>query len=108
MMRAAGALATAAGVELLTPSPWGEAALGLIAAALLFGLWARLAALLCAAIACAAFVKVGGELRWAAALFCVELLGLAVTGPGAHSVDSRRFGRRVIRLGGSDPKAPTD
>jgi uncharacterized membrane protein YphA (DoxX/SURF4 family) len=99
VMRVAGALAVVVGLRVLAQPPaWAEAALIALAAAVLVGVWTRVTALVCAALAMAARIGIGGELGWVAMLIGVGFLGLAMTGPGAHSVDARLFGRRVIRL----------
>lgn len=60
-----------------------------------------------AALAAATALLLGATVHWG--LLCVPL-ALLLLGPGAYSVDARRFGRRVLHKGpaataaGSDPK----
>ena len=99
LMRAAVALASAAAIKLFAPLPlWVQAAACLLAAAILLGLCTRITALVSAAVALIAALRVGDGLGWAAASFALSLIALAMIGPGAYSIDARLFGRKVINL----------
>jgi len=40
--------------------------------------------------------KLGGSTAAAELIVCLDLIGLVLLGPGAYSVDSYRFGRRIV------------
>lgn len=74
-----------------------------MALALIAGLGTRAAALLLVVALAAGLLAASGE----AALFLLACAGgaaaLVLLGPGAHSIDAHRFGRRIIRV---EPRSP--
>jgi uncharacterized membrane protein YphA (DoxX/SURF4 family) len=99
LLRISCALATGATVRLIAPLPlWVEAGVVTLAIGLLVGVLTRPAAI--AAVALQVFVgfAVGAVLIWLVASMALALSALAMTGPGAYSIDARLFGRRVITL----------
>jgi hypothetical protein len=65
---------------------------------ILVGLWTPVAGALCALIELWAAASEPGD-PWARVLAAALGAGLALLGPGAHSVDARAYGRRRISLG---------
>lgn len=88
----------ALGLYKLELSTWAAAGLLLIAVALLTGFCTRLAAIICALLATAAFFRIGGTLGWLTGLQALSTAALAILGAGAYSIDARLFGRRVIEF----------
>ncbi len=78
---------------------WSVAGMLIIAAALLAGFCTRIAAGICALLATAVFMRIGGMLSWLMGLQALNAAALAILGAGAYSIDARLFGRRVIDLG---------
>ncbi len=81
-------------------SSWVHAAAILISLAISMGYLTPIAA--CAALVCHALIwfAAGAALDAAglALIFALDALALAMLGPGAYSLDSRRFGRRLVVL----------
>ncbi len=75
---------------------WSAAGMLLVAAALVAGICTRLAAVICALLVTAAFIRIGGALSWLMGLQALNAAALAILGAGAYSIDARLFGRRVI------------
>jgi hypothetical protein len=75
-----------------------ELVLVIIGGALLLGVFGRIAAVLGFLTTIATLLGVGGDFGLAVALHGVDMMALALLGPGAYSIDSRRFGRRVLKL----------
>jgi hypothetical protein len=99
LMRALCALAAGAALWRLAPRPaWAVIAVVMLSVAILLGLRTRLTALTGAALSAYGLAWTAGGLNWVA-LLPLALLALAMTGPGAYSIDARLFGRRVITLG---------
>jgi uncharacterized membrane protein YphA (DoxX/SURF4 family) len=69
----------------------------LVSAALLVGYLTPIAALAALAFHLIFFGLFGGDARFATIL-CLDALALALVGPGAYSVDSYLFGRRLVVL----------
>ena len=77
---------------------WPTVPLVLLAASLVAGLLTRIMAAIGAALVLFGATRAGGVLAGVLALSALHILGLALTGGGAYSLDARLFGRRVIRL----------
>ena len=75
---------------------------GALAIALLLGLGTRIVAFVSATAAIAVAFMTGGDVATMMARAC-GCAALGLLGPGAYSIDSNLFGRRVIRL---EPRAP--
>jgi len=100
LIRVLCALAMTAALYLLRPLPgWFDAVLLVLAGGILLGLRTRLAAIAGAGLLVFVVFGVGGCPGWAAALLALAFAALAMTGPGAYSIDARLFGRKVITLG---------
>ena len=65
---------------------------------ILVGLWTPVAGASCALVELWAAASVSGD-PWARVLAAALGAGLAVLGPGAHSVDAHAYGRRRISTG---------
>ena len=65
---------------------------------ILFGLWTPIAGTACAMVELWAAASQPGD-PWAPILAAALGAGLAVLGPGAHSVDAHYYGRRHIFIG---------
>uniref|UniRef100_B0T7L8 DoxX family protein n=1 Tax=Caulobacter sp. (strain K31) TaxID=366602 RepID=B0T7L8_CAUSK len=77
---------------------WPAVPLVLLAASLAAGFLTRAMAGICAALVLFAASRADGVLAGVLAISALHILGLALTGGGAYSLDARLFGRRVIRL----------
>lgn len=78
---------------------WLGACAVIVAVALLIGVFTRFAAALCAAFVILYFVEHHGSvLEVVIVLHAAGALAVALLGPGAYSIDSFLFGRRVIEL----------
>jgi hypothetical protein len=64
---------------------------------ILIGLWTPITCLLVALLEVWSAIAQTGD-KWAAALAAAIALSLALLGPGAHSVDARRYGRKRISV----------
>ncbi len=99
LLRFSAASLIALGLNRLDPlSAWTVAGLLVVTAALLAGFCTRLAAAICAILAAAAFLRIGGTLSWLMGLQALNAAALAILGAGAYSIDARLFGRRVIEF----------
>jgi hypothetical protein len=99
LLRISCALATGSTVRGIAPLPlWAEAGVGALAICLLLGALTRPVAIAAAALQVIVWFTVGAGLSWLAASMALALAALAMTGPGAYSIDARLFGRRVITL----------
>ena len=93
-----------AGFLIATPSrvpgysPVATCALVVLAILVGAGFRARMAALLAFAIATSLRVDASAVGPMSAATHALDALALALTGPGAFSIDARLFGRRTVRL----------
>jgi uncharacterized membrane protein YphA (DoxX/SURF4 family) len=76
-------------------STWFSWALIPLAAALCFGIFTRFVAPLIVAIELLGLQSLGADSVWLGASL-LNLLALALIGPGAYSVDALRFGRRLL------------
>jgi hypothetical protein len=107
LMRLSLALAACPSVASLwrAPTPWWLTTFSTaaFALALVLGFGTRLAALLLAAGLTANALTATGDLRLLLMGSAGSAAALLLMGPGAYSVDARRFGRRVIRL---EPRSP--
>jgi uncharacterized membrane protein YphA (DoxX/SURF4 family) len=65
---------------------------------ILVGFWTPVASMLSAPVQVWAAVSDSGD-TWAHVLAAAIGVGLALLGPGAHSVDARAYGRRRISIG---------
>jgi putative oxidoreductase len=83
--------------SLLTAPPWPALVLCTIAVAIMLGTLTRIAASLCAAVAVIMLVMPGMR-AIAGVPSLLDAAALAMIGPGAFSIDARRFGRRTIHL----------
>lgn len=77
---------------------WFYPAVIILVAALLGGLFARVAAAISAAVIGALSIGAGLPTGAAVALHSLSAVALAMLGPGAYSLDALLFGRRVIKL----------
>ena len=78
---------------------WPDVCAAVVAVALLIGLFTRFAAALCAALVMLFFVEHHDSvMRVIIVLHAANAVALALLGPGAYSIDSFLFGRRVIQL----------
>jgi len=87
---------TATPVEAMAPI-WCDA---LLAALLSLGVFTPFIAAACAVLEAARFVSAGSS-HLELAVFAGNAVSLVLLGPGAYSLDGRRFGRRVILSRGS-------
>lgn len=108
VLRLSLAPAVAAAILLLAAPAWVEAGVLALASAILFGVYTQPAALAGAALCVVVTFSVDGGLGWAAVVIGLNLIALAMIGPGAYSIDARLFGRKVIKLGRSDRVEPDD
>jgi len=76
---------------------------GALAIALLLGLGTRIVAFVSATAAIAVAFMSGGDIALTMIARACGCAALGLLGPGAYSIDSNLFGRRVIRL---EPRAP--
>ncbi len=77
---------------------WFALPLIVLAGGLAVGVLTRVLATVCAGLVVFAAIRADGVLAGVLALNAVHVIGLALTGGGAYSLDARWFGRRVIRL----------
>ncbi len=98
LLRISAATLIALCLNTLQLSSWSAAGLFVVAAALVAGFCTRLAAVICAILATAAFIRTGGTLSWLTGLQALSTVALAILGAGAYSIDARLFGRRVIEF----------
>ena len=70
----------------------------LLSAALLIGYFTPIAAGLTVLFHALVWYGLSGSTAAALAVACLDSLALAMLGPGAYSLDSYRFGRRVVVL----------
>jgi len=75
-------------------------ALILLSATLCAGFLTPVVAVLAAAVHLAAALSVSMGNDGATVVVIVDALALALLGPGAYSIDARRFGRRLVELPG--------
>jgi|ERR1700678_1314540 uncharacterized membrane protein YphA (DoxX/SURF4 family) len=81
------------------PSQWLSIGVAIVAVALLVGMFARLAAALCAALVMLFFLTHHARaIDIVIALHTASAVAVALLGPGAYSVDAYLFGRRVIEF----------
>jgi len=86
-------------------SPWVVVAFILIAGALALGIFTPAFSMLAGLQAAYLFFAVSGSTRYMFAAFVLTAAALALLGPGAFSLDSVFFGRRVLVLPvDNDPK----
>ncbi|WNG59939.1 hypothetical protein F0U59_38390 [Archangium gephyra] len=85
---------------LLHPSggPLMRAVLALTALGLCLGVLTPLLAMVCGLFSFYGFMSMGGVTLPEASIRVLTAGALALLGPGAHSLDARLFGRRVITL----------
>ena len=77
---------------------WAKCGVVLVAVALCAGFRTRFAAWICALLAVAGAMQIGGAMGILVALSAVNAAALALLGAGAFSIDALLFGRRVINL----------
>lgn len=77
---------------------WALAASILVSAALVLGCLTPLAAMSALAFHVLVWLAFGASSVAAAAIVCLDVIVLALLGPGAYSVDSRRYGPREVIL----------
>lgn len=80
-------------------SIWIWATLVVLAVMLMCGISTRSASAITSLVLLAACFQVAGDLQWLRLLGGLGATCLTLLGPGGYSIDSRRFGRRVINLG---------
>ena len=73
-------------------------ALILLSAILCAGFLTPVVAVLAAAVHLVAALSLGMGHEGATVVAIVDALALALLGPGAYSIDARRFGRRLVKL----------
>jgi uncharacterized membrane protein YphA (DoxX/SURF4 family) len=99
LLRLSVASLIAAMICLNSPVAWLSICVAILAVALLFGLYTRFAAALCAALVMLFFLKHHGhKIDVAIVLHAASALAIALLGPGAYSVDAYLFGRRVMKF----------
>jgi putative oxidoreductase len=99
LLRLSAASLMAAMIYLNPPPLWLSACAGLIAVALLIGLFTQFAAALCAVFVTLFFLKYNDSPNDVViVLHAADALALALLGPGAYSIDAYLFGRRVIQF----------
>jgi putative oxidoreductase len=86
---------------LLRQFPWQP--FGLVAAVLLglsisIGFWTRMSSSVAAVIAAGLAWDAGGAFAVPLLAHMLSCVALVMVGPGAFSIDARRFGRRTVRL----------
>ena len=79
-------------------SGWIQAAAILISVALSVGHLTPIVALLGLLFQGLIWASLGGASAAVAVIVCLDAMALALLGPGAYSIDSYRFGRRVVVL----------
>jgi uncharacterized membrane protein YphA (DoxX/SURF4 family) len=94
----AASLVFVASSQFNTLPTWMIVGFVMLAAALVLGFFTRVAAGISAVLAASIFVALGGTLGFVTLLHAFNAIALAILGPGAYSIDARRFGRRVIKL----------
>jgi len=77
---------------------WIQAVALLIALALFAGFLTPVAAVLALLFHSAVWISMGVDSGWIPTIISLDAIALALLGPGAYSVDSSRFGRRVVVL----------
>jgi hypothetical protein len=101
LLRVSASLLLVGALVYLGASPvWAKCGVVLVAVALCTGFRTRFAAWLCALLAAAGAMEIGGALGVLVALSAVNAAALALLGAGAFSIDALLFGRRVISLDG--------
>lgn len=68
----------------------------LLAIAVLIGYWTPVVSFVALALHAAAWLAGGVDSPAVALVFCLDAFALALLGPGAYSLDSYRFGRRLL------------
>jgi hypothetical protein len=84
---------------------WLTAGFAIVAALLFLGLGTRVVALIGALVVVGICIRIDGRQGTIIGLEVLDFAAIALLGPGAYSIDSLLFGRRVIRLDtrGDDP-----
>jgi len=77
-------------------SPWKIAALALVSLLLMFGAFTPVASFLSLIFDAICWPAWGGIRSFEFSLQAVVIVALFVLGPGAYSIDSKMFGRRLI------------
>lgn len=68
----------------------------LLAVALLVGYWTPIVAVVALVLHGLVWLATGIDSAAVAGVFCLDAIALALLGPGAYSLDSYRFGRRLL------------
>jgi hypothetical protein len=99
LLRLSVASLIAAMIYLNSPPQWLSICIGIMAVALLVGLFTRFAAALCATLVMLFFLEHHCcTIDVVIVLHAANALAVALLGPGAYSVDAYLFGRRVIEF----------
>lgn len=77
---------------------WIQCAAFAISLGLLVGILTPVFALLALLFHTAIWIGLGTDSTWLAVIVSLDAIALALVGPGAYSMDSLRFGRRVMVL----------
>ena len=77
---------------------WIQGVAGLISLSLFAGIFTPVCAVLALVLHGAIWIGLGVDSAWLAVVISLDAVALALLGPGAYSVDSARFGRRVVIL----------
>jgi len=76
--------------------PWITVASLVVCAGLIAGFLTPIAAVIALGLHVLIWSSLGVDNLGSAAIICVDVIALALLGPGAYSFDSRRFGRRIV------------
>jgi len=105
LLRLAGGAAVVAAAPRMGTQPWiGWLVTGIVVIALALGFLTMIAALTAATLETAIALSGQFNLPLLEAATIAQLLGLALIGPGAYSLDSRLFGRRRLIFESRQPE----
>jgi putative oxidoreductase len=98
LLRAAVAIALL--IESHGHDPWlsevMQASTILLSIVILVGYWTPIVAVVALVLHGFAWIALGVDSTAVAIVFCLDAIALALLGPGAYSLDSYRFGRRLL------------
>lgn len=88
-------LRAAVAIALLMQS-FGHPIAILLSIVLLVGYWTPIVAMVALLVHALGWFVIGVDSAAVAIVFCLDAIALALLGPGAYSLDSYRFGRRLV------------